>query len=433
MFNGPPTPPPAPDSRTRILDGDDLYNYDHFLDHFDSGMATYQTQYAPTDSLPPDLCAYATPAHQSNVEASSVPWSHNPSLSVQDSTHPISDGQGLEGFPDDQWLENTTNPAHSEQRFQYPSGSYSSRPFDTPANIGELNQRHRQLCHSNVAASGRLHSSHHPLSPQVNVIETSDVIDQMFGVMTNSSVMHTGFTTPRVFPYGSDSGFREAGFISPAIQEATSKRQRTMIETMNCLRPSDSAANTRPSSPIVKRRKLSADLEATSSPVADVAREDKIGRHKTKVKAGAVKNDVDNPTSNTKRDRSSSTRKTRISKKVSIDSVSSESGRPCPGGRKGPRQNLTEDQKKKNHIGSEQRRRDAIKLAYDRLKEIVPSLRTEDVSRSTRVDRAVQWLEELLAGNEELKRLLSAAGGSTATSQDGMTDDYLNFDTPVHQ
>ena len=425
MFDPPPTPPLAPDSRTRILDGEDLYNYDQFLDEFDTGMG-YQAQYTPTGSLPPDLCAYATPAHQPNVEASSVPWSGNPFLPAQDYGHRVSEGQGAAGLSNDHWLESTSLLNRSGQHYQYSSGDYISRPFESLENIRDATQEHHQPHQSSVAPSPGLHGSHHPTSPGANFIQTSEVIDRMFGVMTHSSVIHTGFTTPRVFPYGSDSGFREAGFISPAIQEATSKRQRTMLETMSCLKPSDSAENTRPSSPTIKRRKLSEDVEGTNqeinSTLGSAAVGDNFRRRRAKVKADeASRSDVDQLPSDMKKGKQSSTKKIRVGKKRSVDSLSSGSGRPRSGGRKGPRQNLTDEQKKQNHIESEQRRRDAIRDAYERLTEIVPSLRIETASRSIRVDRAVEWLEELLEGNEELKRRLSAVQGLTMASQDGMT------------
>ncbi|KEQ60551.1 uncharacterized protein M437DRAFT_13513, partial [Aureobasidium melanogenum CBS 110374] len=46
------------------------------------------------------------------------------------------------------------------------------------------------------------------------------------------------------------------------------------------------------------------------------------------------------------------------------------------------RKNLTEDQKRSNHIRSEQKRRNIIKQGYEDLNELVPNLKTGGFSKS---------------------------------------------------
>ncbi|KAL2021186.1 hypothetical protein VTK56DRAFT_7492 [Thermocarpiscus australiensis] len=75
---------------------------------------------------------------------------------------------------------------------------------------------------------------------------------------------------------------------------------------------------------------------------------------------------------------------------------------------KAPRENLTEEQKRENHIKSEQKRRDIIKVGFDYLRAIVPSIRGGDHSRAAVLNMTADWLEELVAGNQKLREMLAA-------------------------
>ncbi|OAA55932.1 hlh transcription factor [Niveomyces insectorum RCEF 264] len=78
---------------------------------------------------------------------------------------------------------------------------------------------------------------------------------------------------------------------------------------------------------------------------------------------------------------------------------------------KPPRENLTEDQKRENHIKSEQKRRTLIKSGFDDLCDLVPSLHGGGFSKSVMLTMAADWLEELLRGNEVLREQLQRTGG----------------------
>ncbi|KAK0633380.1 hypothetical protein B0T14DRAFT_417225 [Immersiella caudata] len=64
---------------------------------------------------------------------------------------------------------------------------------------------------------------------------------------------------------------------------------------------------------------------------------------------------------------------------------------------------LTEDEKKANHIASEQKRRMAIRQGFDRLTELVPGLEGLGRSEGTVLARTVEFLKEQI---EERNRLL---------------------------
>ncbi|GAB7330047.1 hypothetical protein MBLNU13_g01732t1 [Cladosporium sp. NU13] len=71
---------------------------------------------------------------------------------------------------------------------------------------------------------------------------------------------------------------------------------------------------------------------------------------------------------------------------------------------KQPRHNLTETQKRNNHIASEQKRRDAMKVNYEELNRYVPSLRqgTQGLSRSEILQHSGDWLQTLTVGNASI-------------------------------
>jgi hypothetical protein len=88
---------------------------------------------------------------------------------------------------------------------------------------------------------------------------------------------------------------------------------------------------------------------------------------------------------------------------------------------KQPRHNLSDTQKRNNHIASEQKRRDAMKTNYDELNRYVPTLRQggQGLSRSEILQHSGDWLEALKAGNDSIM----AAYGLTF---DDITDDVAD-------
>ena len=71
---------------------------------------------------------------------------------------------------------------------------------------------------------------------------------------------------------------------------------------------------------------------------------------------------------------------------------------------KQPRHNLSDTQKRNNHIASEQKRRDAMKVNYEELNLYVPSLRQngQGLSRSEILQHSGDWLQTLTVGNASI-------------------------------
>ncbi|KAI4738457.1 hypothetical protein E4T50_11071 [Aureobasidium sp. EXF-12298] len=70
------------------------------------------------------------------------------------------------------------------------------------------------------------------------------------------------------------------------------------------------------------------------------------------------------------------------------------------------RKNLTEDQKRSNHIRSEQKRRNIIKQGYEDLNELVPNLKTGGFSKSAVLTETTRFLEEIHHGNNSMEAYL---------------------------
>ncbi|KHJ32573.1 putative bhlh family transcription factor protein [Erysiphe necator] len=82
------------------------------------------------------------------------------------------------------------------------------------------------------------------------------------------------------------------------------------------------------------------------------------------------------------------------------------------------RENLTEEQKRENHIRSEQKRRTLIREGFEDLNELVPGLQGGGYSKSAVLAQAADWLENLIRGNETLRtRILMMEGQVTKKSQ----------------
>ncbi|KAJ2965876.1 hypothetical protein NUW58_g10803 [Xylaria curta] len=71
---------------------------------------------------------------------------------------------------------------------------------------------------------------------------------------------------------------------------------------------------------------------------------------------------------------------------------------------------LTEEEKKQNHIASEQKRREAIRAGFDRLCDLVPGLEGQGRSEGLVLKRTVDYIREQLIKRRELVRAAEARG-----------------------
>jgi hypothetical protein len=98
-------------------------------------------------------------------------------------------------------------------------------------------------------------------------------------------------------------------------------------------------------------------------------------------------------------------------RKSSVDDHSGRKKRLSTAGQKPHRENLTEEQKRSNHILSEQKRRNLIKRGFDDLHDLVPEIRNGGLSKSSVLMEAAAFLENIIADNIRFMRLSGTADG----------------------
>ncbi|PHZ07513.1 HLH-domain-containing protein, partial [Rhizopus microsporus ATCC 52813] len=64
---------------------------------------------------------------------------------------------------------------------------------------------------------------------------------------------------------------------------------------------------------------------------------------------------------------------------------------------------LTEEEKRANHIASEQKRRSTIRNGFKELSELVPTLKNINNSKSTVLFKAVEYIKYLEKRNNSLR------------------------------
>ncbi|KAK8187199.1 uncharacterized protein BKA78DRAFT_237803, partial [Phyllosticta capitalensis] len=72
---------------------------------------------------------------------------------------------------------------------------------------------------------------------------------------------------------------------------------------------------------------------------------------------------------------------------------------------------LTEEEKKNNHIASEQKRRQAIRQGFDKLASIVPGMEGQGRSEAIVLDATVKMLREQYAEQVRLSQAMASKGG----------------------
>jgi len=75
---------------------------------------------------------------------------------------------------------------------------------------------------------------------------------------------------------------------------------------------------------------------------------------------------------------------------------------------------LTEQEKKNNHIASEQKRRQAIREGFDRLAALVPGMEGQGRSESLVLNATIEHMKVQIAEHRELVDRMKAAGMDTS-------------------
>ncbi|PHH93178.1 hypothetical protein CDD83_10727 [Cordyceps sp. RAO-2017] len=216
------------------------------------------------------------------------------------------------------------------------------------------------------------------------------------------------------FQWGSDSNFGlSQGYTPEANKNSVEAIHQSQLKCLECLGVNNkSAADTRSSSPPNGR----GAVESRDNSIYVKKEDDTNAPPRKRRKSENVREAVDDDDENDDEASSSKSGKKRKPKNTERSATSPPADTVANGRRrksttnatKPPRENLTEEQKRENHIRSEQKRRTLIKEGFDDLGELVPGLKGGGFSKSTTLAMAAEWLEDLVRGNKALSAQLAA-------------------------
>jgi hypothetical protein len=245
----------------------------------------------------------------------------------------------------------------------------------------------------------------------------------VFGNPTETTVRQRNVHQKMDIRWGSDASFgTPQGFLAPGHQHADAEVERAQINSLESAFKLDSedgthADNSHATSPISAFRP---PRRTKSDTQLDDEAEDSRPRKRRKSKFQDEvdeDDDVSNPhlpglkkrKSTSKKDKEPADSEPGHKRRKSTAASAAAAAAAAAG--KALRENLTEDQKRENHIRSEQKRRTLIREGFEDLGELVPGLRGGGFSKSAVLIMAADWLEDLLQGNETLKTKLNEMEG----------------------
>lgn len=249
-------------------------------------------------------------------------------------------------------------------------------------------------------------------------------------VFGNQNMRHNRHPEERTeLMWGSDSAFdRTQGYIPPTHSETAEALEKERLQYIKCFSINKSAATTQPSSPnpgtgesaFAGNGHLGVVNEANETDGAMPPTKRRKSKAKLDVSGAAASNEA--PSFEAKPPPPPKKRKSKVEangepvagsstpafQAAAATAASSTTPSETPkrkrpsAAAKPPRENLTDLQKRENHIKSEQRRRGAIKEGFDGLTEIIPNLKAGGYSKSMMLGMAGDWLQKLLDGNRAL-------------------------------
>lgn len=248
----------------------------------------------------------------------------------------------------------------------------------------------------------------------------------MFGIQAapTSAPLVRNNHAPRTIEvrWGSDGSFLDNGYVAPPNQETEEDVTKNLLHKMEFMVTQNSASNTQPPSPgAIGSQEFRKPVAGVLKPAAEEAQKSQSHEAATEVRPRkkrrtnsnlgeqprGVGADTSTPTRATKGKASTKKTVSKPTTAVPPSTVPSTRPRASSESQRSGRENLTEEQKRSNHILSEQKRRNLIKQGFDDLCSLVPELRGGGYSKSAILIQAADWLENLLKGNEELRATLA--------------------------
>ncbi|PBP21946.1 bHLH family transcription factor [Diplocarpon rosae] len=234
--------------------------------------------------------------------------------------------------------------------------------------------------------------------------------DMVFGGQPESAMRQQPGSSRKVdIHWGSDIGFSAPqGFIASSNHDPSSGNPfKQIVDNALSLHIPSSAETSQPPSPTLPMHPMTVP---NANGIEDA--HDSGARKRGKSKLQEATEEAEEAPVTTK-----SAKKRKSGKKAAVESPAPESEsnhkrrKSTAAAAAKARENLTEDQKRENHIKSEQKRRTLIREGFEDLGELVPGLRGGGFSKSAVLTMAADWLEDLLKGNEALKIKLEQMEG----------------------
>lgn len=248
---------------------------------------------------------------------------------------------------------------------------------------------------------------HEQIASMLPLSRHSDTVDAQFAA--DFARVHPDFIAPRRpalsalipqrhFSFGTDTAFDRNGYRAsdPMTEEKVTERLNSAIE-YNVIHGGNDHL-----SPPVRRKSVGRRKSAPSgSELLSTLKEEP---HSQAVNAEEEMPDADEDPEDvppTKRRKCSTSTKNGSQTRRASPKRKRGNGTPGTG-----RAVLTERQKRENHIRSEQKRRNQIKKATERIRHLVPGLKSQNTNKAGELAEARSFLTILLQRNAEMKRLL---------------------------
>lgn len=291
--------------------------------------------------------------------------------------------------------------AHGRSHSLQHESAYSNGPQKTTMGppVGHL--RHQQW--SDFRQEGRR------MSESIHAAEQEAALNTwMYGPDARSNHRHGAPPAPLDLQYGTDQSFNNKNrpFVAPSEKESTEALHQDQMRYLNAIRLSNSTDTTRPPTPVYNNDELPFNVKSRAPPPIKTEASGDSARNWRKGRRDEDDDDDEEPQTAVSK---SSARKRKSKSEVanSPGAEGSGAGKRRKSSAAVKRENLTENQKRENHINSEKKRRKVIQVGFENLSHIVPAIKGGNPSKSAMLEATVAWLEDLLDGNEALKAQMS--------------------------
>ncbi|KAL9083301.1 MAG: hypothetical protein Q9159_005864 [Coniocarpon cinnabarinum] len=325
--------------------------------------------------------------------------------------------------PQHQWFSPNEPSAHSAHTSDQPSpirlfGGHYGATDDVYAAARLLHSNHTTYTNGSMGHEGFPSATRAPAAAMYGFAQTSqpDFHGHNFGtpdVAAAETGMYPGIAahsqpqSPRRPPplnFGSDSKFQGAKYAAPSIQRPP---EHDLLNLISSFSHDTSASPTQPRHRALPDRSPQSKPSRRKRRRSSVEEEDSVmSDDDTLSKRGKTRERLHDDSSGGDGLGSGGKSHRKTPSKSKATGSPSHRRKSSPGDKKATRENLTEEQKRSNHIQSEQKRRNLIKQGFEDTNHMVPELRAGGFSKSNMLQEAAKFMQELKEGNNRLAAML---------------------------